>query len=123
MSIPVALSVNTPITRGLSDRTFPVLFGTLINLTGIGTTYVAAGYSAFTFPSQVTGPIVSIAFTNTGTSNIFISFDGVNDNIIIPAGSNNIAYDLLNNRRGLNPTGVWARSSAAGGSIFVSYLI
>lgn len=123
MSIPSGLGSQRVTSRPLSDQPMPAIFGSLINLTGIGTAYAAAGFAPFISPANQTAPVVALFFTNTGSESIFISFDGVEDNIIIPASSNNIPYNLLNNKRGISFKGVWARSSAAGGSIYISYLM
>lgn len=121
MSIPTPQLPRQP-TRHLSDTPFQVIFGNLINITGIGVEYAQAGYAPFSSPANQTSPVVALFITNTTTEDIFISFDGYNDHIIIPANSNNIPYNLLTNKRAAYG-GIWTRSSAGAGSIYITYIM
>jgi hypothetical protein len=123
MSIPITLSGRQVTTRPLSETTFPVIFGNVIALTGIGTTYTTAPSGTFTNNAGQTAPIVSLSLLNSGSSILFISFDGVNDNFAFGVSTQNQMLDLLNNRRGQPETTVWVRSATAGGSCYISYIM
>jgi hypothetical protein len=123
MSIPTILAAKQANTRPLSDTPFPVIFGTVIALTGIGTTYTTAPSGTFSNSAGQTSPIVALYLLNSGTSIIILSFDGVHDHLVVGASTTTLQVDLLTNKRGQPLTQVWARSVTAGGSLYISYIM
>jgi hypothetical protein len=61
-------------------------------------TYTALGFSTTpTTPAPFTHAMRLLHFTNTTDANLIISFDAINDNIIIPADTFSL-YDLTGNQ-------------------------
>ena len=84
----------------------------------ISGTYAAVGTS-FAHPMRL------LCFTNLTNGNITVSFDGVNDNLIVPQNGFKL-FDLVTNRREDQPyfvfqvgTQVYVKGSVSSGSFYV----
>jgi len=72
-------------------------------LRGIGNASITASYAPLGFlttpatPAPFTHAMRVVHFTNTTDANVLVSFDAINDNIVIPADTFSL-YDLTGNQ-------------------------
>lgn len=102
---------------------FPALFGEMVYLSAIEATYSSANFAPFVYPTGQTSPVVAIIINNTSDEPLIASFDGVTDNLYIPATTVPFVLDLATNLRGETRSGVWLRTVQNSGTAYISCMM